>query len=295
MTLYHIINDHLMLTVAAEGAELRSVLEHGTMREYLWSGHPDFWGRRSPILFPFVGSLKNKSYTYEDTVYPMSQHGFARDMTFERLEHSETSIWFRLKSNEATYAKYPFHFSLRVGYELIDRKVIVRWEVENTDKKEMHFSIGAHPAFLRPMDEDFYPKNCYLSFDDSKKALLRNRISKRNGLLEEENIPLSLQDGYLLLDEDLFEQDALIFEGGQAHKVSLLDHKKEPMVTVSFDAPLFGVWAPNLPNVPFVCIEPWYGRCDSTDFDGSLAERAYTNTLEPGGTFRAQYEIEFHQ
>ena len=38
-------------------------------------------------------------------------------------------------------------------------------------------------------------------------------------------------------------------------------------------------------------IEPWYGRCDRTTFDGSLEQREYGNTLQAGGVFRREYTI----
>ena len=94
---------------------------------------------------------------------------------------------------------------------------------------------------------------------------------------------------------DLFDDDALIIENNQAHKVLLCNQEGEPYLTVSFDAPLFGLWSPAKKNAPFVCIEPWYGRCDSQDFDGSLEQRDYTNSLEAGSRFHAEYVIRLDQ
>ena len=51
--------------------------------------------------------------------------------------------------------------------------------------------------------------------------------------------------------------------------------------------------SPEGKDAPFVCIEPWYGRCDAVDFEGSLAERAYENELAPDGAFTASYGMEF--
>ena len=293
MDIYHILNDFLQLSICADGAEIQSVLDYADHREYLWYGDPKFWGRRSPVLFPFVGSLKDKSYSYQGTIYPMGQHGFARDMAFERLEHSEEAIRFRLQSNEKTYKRYPFHFVLRIGYQLSGRTVSVSWEVENQDQKTMYFSIGAHPAFLLPKTKEGQLETCYLKFD-AKEPLLYSQLAPKTGLLEEQALPLPLEKGLLPVGEDLFAHDALIIEGDQAHKVSLLNSRKQPVVSVSFGAPLFGIWAPHKPDTPFVCIEPWYGRCDSQDFSGSLEERPYTNVLKPGEYFRAGYTMEFH-
>ena len=68
---------------------------------------------------------------------------------------------------------------------------------------------------------------------------------------------------------------------------------KGKKVSVTFDAPLFGIWSPAGKNAPFVCIEPWYGRADKTDFSGTIADRDYDNALPAGESFEAEYTIEY--
>jgi galactose mutarotase-like enzyme len=94
------------------------------------------------------------------------------------------------------------------------------------------------------------------------------------------------------IDEHLFDEDALVIEGGQAHEVSLAGPDKVPYLTVRFDAPLFGLWSPAKKHAPFVCIEPWYGRCDRETFGGGLADREYGHELRPGRSFEVSYTIE---
>ena len=65
------------------------------------------------------------------------------------------------------------------------------------------------------------------------------------------------------------------------------------MVSVSFDMPLFALWSPPGKNAPFVCIEPWCGRCDAADFEGTLSERAFNNALDAGKTFQTSYTMKF--
>ena len=42
-----------------------------------------------------------------------------------------------------------------------------------------------------------------------------------------------------------------------------------------------------------MCIEPWFGRCDAVDFDGTLETRDYENKLAEDGVFDAEYTMEF--
>ncbi|MDE7479451.1 MAG: aldose 1-epimerase family protein, partial [Lachnospiraceae bacterium] len=76
-----------------------------------------------------------------------------------------------------------------------------------------------------------------------------------------------------------------------AHKVSLCNQEGCPYLTVSFDAPLFGLWSPAKKNAPFICIEPWYGRCDKETFEGELSEREWGNKLSPSEEFYTEYTI----
>ena len=85
--------------------------------------------------------------------------------------------------------------------------------------------------------------------------------------------------------------DALILENGQAGSVSLVDPKGREYLSLSFDAPLVGLWSPPKKQAPFVCIEPWYGRCDREGFAGELKDREWENSLEPGKVFEAAYRI----
>lgn len=99
------------------------------------------------------------------------------------------------------------------------------------------------------------------------------------------------QDGYLPITEHLFDRDALVIEHHQAQKVALVKPDGSHYLTVSFDAPLFGIWSPPGKKAPFICIEPWYGRCDALDFAGTWQEREWGQKLAAKESFAASYQI----
>lgn len=289
---YTLENETLKVEIDSFGAEIKSIRRVSDDREYMWCGDPKYWGRTSPVLFPFVGAPRNKEYRYEGKTYAMGQHGFARDMEFE-LELSELgSIWFVLSSTEETYAKYPFHFKLHIGYALRENEVRVLWKVENTDSRPMYFSIGAHPAFLCPIHGEGDKLGYGLKFGGLTDEL-HHHGNTPEGMAVMEDEVLALTDGAVRFTPGFFDKCTYMVEGAQTGEVSLLDRDGEAYVTVRFDAPLFAVWSPEGKDAPFVCIEPWYGRCDAVDFEGSLAERAYENELAPDGAFTASYGMEF--
>ncbi len=111
-------NEVLKVEVASRGAELQSIVNKIFGMEYLWNGNPLFWAKRSPVLFPIVGNLKNNTYFYQGKPYELPRHGFARDMEFEVEKQNPGSITFLLRSNAETKLKYPFDFEFRIRYQI---------------------------------------------------------------------------------------------------------------------------------------------------------------------------------
>ncbi|MFV0591996.1 MAG: hypothetical protein ACK5M7_11480 [Draconibacterium sp.] len=116
-----IMNDDLIINISKKGAELQNITSRKTGCEYLWQGSPEFWKRRSPILFPFVGRLWQGTYYLDGKSYPMEIHGFAKDCNFQLEKEKDSKIWFRLISNEQTLQSYPFSFELNIGYFLSEK------------------------------------------------------------------------------------------------------------------------------------------------------------------------------
>ena len=93
--------------------------------------------------------------------------------------------------------------------------------------------------------------------------------------------------------EHTFDCDTYIFENKQLKRISLLTKEKRPYISLEFDTPLVALWAPTKtkPDCPFVCIEPWYGRCDSIGYQGEFKDREWMQKLEPKGVFDVSYDI----
>ena len=80
MGIVELKNDRIAIGVNTHGAELVSLKSNETDREYMWCGDAAYWGRVSPVLFPFVGKLENQTYRHDGVTYDgIPQHGFARD------------------------------------------------------------------------------------------------------------------------------------------------------------------------------------------------------------------------
>lgn len=283
-------NEALTVEISEHGAELQSIRKGDT--EYLWQGDPAYWGRRSPVLFPIVGSVWEKKYRVNGTEYELGQHGFARDMDFTLVSASETEARYRLESSEETLAKYPYQFVLEIAYRLHGNSVDVIWEVTNPAAEVLHFQIGAHPAFYYP---DYDPEKSgrgSLSFDKSE-GLECIRIKEKGCVDAQTKWPLEMSDGKVKLEKDTFDAiDTIMLQDGQIGQVNMFKEDGTPWLSVTFDAPVVGIWSPPGKVAPFICLEPWYGRCDSVGYEGEYKDKDWMNTLAPGEKFSSVYTIE---
>lgn len=289
---YKLKNKNLEVTVSDKGAELTS-LKDSEGKEYLWQGDEKYWNRQSPILFPFIGRLKNKEFIYEGKKYPMMQHGFARDMEFTCIEEKKDEIWFEITDNEETYKIYPFKFLLKIGYRLVENKLEVLWEVENTDNKTMYFNIGAHPGFNCPIDGEEDKVGYSLEFN-SEGNPKHYGADSATGLRLSELSELKLENGRSVINKEYFDETTYIFEDNQISEASIVKPNGDKYVTVKFDMPILAIWSMEKMNAPFICIEPWFGRCDRTEFEGELSEREFNLVLNAGEKFNNVYSIEIN-
>ncbi|MCR5232513.1 MAG: aldose 1-epimerase family protein [Lachnospiraceae bacterium] len=288
--LYTLQNEDIICEIETHGAELKSIKDKASGREYLWNADPRYWNRTSPVLFPFVGAVKDKQYRHDGRTYNIGQHGFARDMEFAVKTSSDDEILFELSESGETMAKYPFKFNLNIGYHIEGRSVTVLWSVKNTNDDLMYFSIGAHPGFMLPEDN----KASFRLYDGNGVPVksIRNRVFGEGGCVTDTIQVIDTPDGILPITEHLFDKDALVIEDNRIGRVEIVTGKSDtPLVSVMFTSPLVGLWSPPHKNAPFVCIEPWYGRCDKESFDGELSEREYEQKLPAGEEFNASYSI----
>ena len=282
-----ISNDEITIQIKRHGAELSSIRACDT--EYLWQADPAFWKRHSPVLFPIVGSLCQGCYRVDGQVFKLSQHGFARDLDFECISQTDDQVWYRLESNASTKEKYPYDFILEIGYKLIGKSIEVQWRVKNPSDKVLDFQIGAHPAFYYRPNEGSVKG--YFSFDMTH-GLRYKLIGEKSCVDVAHSYPTALtEDGLLEINAHTFDRDALIFEDSQIKEVTLHDAQKNPYLKLKFTTPLVGLWAPSAAS-PFVCIEPWYGRCDRMNYNGEFKERDWMQHLDAGKTFEGGYTIE---
>ncbi|HEX8515299.1 MAG TPA: aldose 1-epimerase family protein [Bacteroidia bacterium] len=281
-------NELLSVEVSTLGAELSSVLSKKEQTEFLWQGDPGWWPRKAPVLFPIVGKLNNNSYVVNGKKYDLTQHGFARDKEFKVLSQGEDHLVFSLSSDAETLKVYPFEFELQVRYDLIGNKLTTTYEIRNTGKTEMLFSIGAHPGFNCSLDAASSFSDHYLEFE---KAEVLNRHLLSQGCFNGQTENVMEHTHILDLNEDLFRKDAIVFKNMESSFMYLKSRKKGSLLKFEFRGfPYFGIWTK--PGAPFICLEPWCGIADNTTHKGELKIKEGINSLGAGENFTRSFSVE---
>jgi galactose mutarotase-like enzyme len=282
-------NENLHIAIQAKGAELDSIVHKQNNLEYLWQGDPAFWSKKSPILFPIVGTLKDNTYVYEGKKYSLPRHGFARDKVFEVEHHTADKATFLLKSDAESFENYPFDFEFRVHYTLKDNTLSVTYDVKNRDNGDMYFSVGGHPAFRLPLVKDTDYTDYFIELNTVETSG-RYPLSK-DGLLALHTNPFFENIDKMPLKQSIFYEDAVVLKHLKSNSMAIRSTKTPHGLRMTFDRfPYFGIWAAK--NAPFVCLEPWCGIADSVNTTQELTEKEGINKLTIGERFERTWHLD---
>lgn len=291
--LYTLENAKIRIIVSPRGGELHAITSKTTGTEYLWNADPAYWKYHAPILFPIVGRVTGGKYRVDGQTYELPPHGFARISDFTLLEETQDSITFELKDSEESLKIYPFRFALRITYALAGSSVITTLEVANQDVKPLLFSIGAHPAFMCPIDPDETLNDCYLEFSEKETAAIMPLAE--SGFISRQRQAYLQNENRLALKKELFHNDALIFDRLKSETITIKSKKSTTSLSFSFtDFPFLGIWAPK-DGAPFLCLEPWQGHADYDGFAGEFKDKAGILSLGIGESVAYSYKTTINE
>ncbi len=285
---YHISNDKLELAISDMGAEFQSIKKDGT--EYLWNGDAKYWHGRSPLLFPYVGRFTGGKYLLNGREYKMGIHGFAKNSLFSAVSSKKDAVIFELQDSEETYKMYPYHFTLRVTYELQENEIKVKYRVLNRSDETMYFGIGGHPGFMVPLEDGLEFSDYYLEFGGRSwpDRVVHTPACYQSG----SNIPFKLEEGKKIrLSHRLFDDDAIVLQN-MADEVTLKSDKGTRKVKVSYpDMRYLGIWHAPETDAPYICIEPWTSLPSRQDIVEEFKYKHDLLRLAAGGEYSNTWRI----
>ena len=274
-----ISSNRLLAEIDPLGAELvRLSTRDG--HELLWDGDAAFWTGHAPILFPIVGMLNQGRYRLNDNIFAMPKHGFARSSLFELVDRSDHGVTLSIQDSEATRTIYPFAFRLDINFEIEGSALSVTASVTNRDAHPMPISFGFHPALRWPLPFGATRADHRVIFSSDEPAPVRRMNSA--GLLDGAAQASPVVGRTLWLRDELFVDDAIIFDRLQSDALSY-GADRFPQVVLTFaNLPHLGIWTK--PGAGFICLEPWQGYNDPEGFEGDIWSKPGIIAIAPGAT-----------
>lgn len=246
------------VVIDPSGAQITSVVKADV--EYMWQADPVYWGKSAPVLFPFVGKLKDDRYQAGGEMIEMNQHGFLRDRRFTVASRTANSVTFEYTSTLADFDIYPCDFTVQITYHVMGSKVTTTYNVINNSSYEMPYQIGAHPAFnvesVNDLTAVFKPQSVTQHY-------FANGLQTKTEQVELGSLDLS----YSLINDNL-----PCYSDFEDHTM-MLQKNGEDFLNFDFKSMKYlAIWSPEFKQAKFVCIEPWNGICSRQDQEGYLLE-----------------------
>jgi galactose mutarotase-like enzyme len=196
-----------------------------------------------PILFPISGQLANGTYEWEGKTYTMSNHGFARNASWEVIGQetdNRASLSIRITSNEQTKLSYPFDFTVIFTYVLEGGKLTIKQEYNNASQSPMPIYPGFHPYFKTNEKNLAYETDAtkYYDYNDDQVKQFTGRVDLTN-----------LKESVVFLDSN----DSSISFGDPAEK-------KRIKLSYGEQFKYIVLWTES--GNEFVCVEPWMAKTD---------------------------------
>lgn len=270
--------------IDTHGAELVSLVKDDI--EYLWQADPKVWNRHSPVLFPFICSVKDKTYTAGGKEYKMPwNHGFARDREFEVICRGEDNAVFSLGADEETKKCYPYEFELNISYRLVGNSLEVTYTAENNGDIDMYCYIGGHPGFNLPLDEGKKFDDYFVEYEEEEHISQPTPDGGKRVILDGER--------RMQLSHELFCYDVIMKDKPQSAAVTLRCEGGEHSVRLEFpSADCIAVWSPYRDDADFVCLEPWSSVPSYADDDfTAIEEKPHAVKIPPEGELAFTYNI----
>jgi len=272
-------------TIDHHGAEPVAIRDEDG-HDYLWSGD-DPWKRHAPILFPTICRVPDDRIRVGDRTYPMPQHGFARDLSWSVVDTAHDLASFVLVADDRTREHYPFDFALAVTYTAHERSLTTQYTVENRGAEPMPFSLGSHPAFVWPLEDDSPRSTHDIVFDEPETAGFR-RVEEN--LLTADVYDNPAWERVMTLNDAWFTDGAVIMPE-VASRGLVYSSALGRQVRMTWEG-FTGITIWSVPEARFVCIEPWRGLPAPVDYAGQFAGKPGNVVLAPGAREEFSYRIE---
>lgn len=263
-----IANSYAKAVISEIGAELKSFVINS--QEFIYQPTEGWWQGSSPVLFPTVGPMPDNKLEFNNKIYGIDFHGFAKSSVFSVENKTADSATFKLSSNDNTLKSYPFDFAFLIQYTLIKDGLEILFSIKNNDTKNMYFGLGLHTGYKL-----FGDINESKIIFDSQEDRREYSVDSNDAQL---NVSPLINKNILYLSDKLFEKGAVTFSNLKSKKCVF--ENQETNLEIDFsDFSCVTLW--KQPSAPFLCIEPWSYKSGHYIFERDIEKISGMTCLLP--------------
>tara|TARA_B100001540_G_C15802089_1_gene640355 strand:- start:1657 stop:2577 length:921 start_codon:yes stop_codon:yes gene_type:complete len=239
--------------------------------ELLWSdtdflaGSASASGSGTPILFPFPGRLKGKSYNYGGQEYHIDSddgsgnaiHGFVLNRPWRVIETSKERIVGEFQpsiDDPGVLAQWPSDFIIRCTYEAQPDGISATYFIENPGELDLPCGLGTHAYFRVPVGQGI-AEEAIVTCPVTERWTLEKLLATGNVECLDSSEPLGrgIRFGDITLD-DVFS--GVSFADGRATAtISNPSSGKALLYTWDEACELCVIYTP--PHREAICLEPY--------------------------------------
>ena len=283
-------SEYLKVKISLDGGSMTSIYDKKYKQELLYQVDERSWHGQDVVIFPFVARLKNSSYMVDGTTYSMKNHGLIRYNKLYLVEKKDNSVTLAFDSNEDTLKQYPYRFHFEIKYIVEGYKLSIKYNVTNTDTKDIYYEFGGHPALKvsgSEVDGGFKFEDVKLEFESTFET---NKYD-----LDETGSYITTKTTYKIprefyVDKKLISNvKTLILDADKINNVLLVEKDYAFKFEIS-DAQILAVWTdPNYGN--YLCVEPWWGIPDIINPNPELKDKPLIHSLHPNESEEKGYSL----
>lgn len=283
-------NARFRVAVEMLGAELASILDKSTGREYLWQGDPSVWPHKAPVLFPICGPLLGNRYEAGGQEYAMPPGGFALRMRHKLVCQDKGLVCLRLESTPESEEIYPWRFAVKTTYALKGNHISCQMKVLNYDRKTMYFQCGFLTAFGCPFVSGTTQADYGLRLEQEEALTILEQDG--DGFLTRNTWMWEPEGGVILLDSGKLDRGIIAKELTSQYVQFSCKKTGEYVRLYTRGAPFVYLRAAPAGERRFLCMGSWHGVPDLADAPAGWEEKENVIALGAMEEYYAHQTIE---
>lgn len=106
-----------------------------------------------PVLFPYMGSLKDDTLLLSGTAFPAGIHGVVHTNQWEVIRKGPQAVQTKTVADSYSKQTFPFDFTLTADIAVLHHTLSYQVTIQNLSDQQMPCDIGFHPFLKLPIQQ----------------------------------------------------------------------------------------------------------------------------------------------